>query len=108
MCSTDRASPLRRSSVRTIWSRCRATASKSFCCGAGGGRMWMEETIGTSVSGTRAQEALDTGATTVATACPFCMTMMTDGVKGHGREDVEVKDVAEIVAERLERLMDHG
>lgn len=74
---------------------------KSFCCGAGGGRMWMEEKIGTSVNGERSREALATGATTVATACPFCMTMLTDGIKAHGREDVQVKDIAEIVAESL-------
>ena len=73
----------------------------SFCCGAGGGRMWMEETIGTSVSGDRSKEAIDTGATTIATACPFCMTMLTDGVKAAGKEDVQVKDIAEIVAESL-------
>lgn len=78
------------------------SGSKSFCCGAGGGRMWMEETIGTSVSGDRAKEAIGTGAKTLATACPFCMTMLTDGVNtAEGGEDVEVKDIAEIVAEQL-------
>jgi len=76
---------------------------KSFCCGAGGGRMWMEEKIGTSVNGNRAAEAVETGAKTVATACPFCMTMLTDGVKGQGKEqDVAVRDVAEIVAASLD------
>lgn len=75
----------------------------SFCCGAGGGRMWMEERIGTSVSGNRAKEAIGTGAKTLATACPFCMTMLSDGVKGEGKEDeVAVKDVAELVAESLD------
>ncbi len=75
---------------------------KSFCCGAGGGRMWMEDTIGTGVNVERSREAIATGADTVATACPFCMTMMSDGVKAEGRdEDVKVKDIAEIIAERL-------
>ena len=75
---------------------------KGFCCGAGGGRMWMEETIGTRVNNNRSEEAVKTGADTVAVACPFCMTMMTDGVKNEGAEDkVKVKDVAEIVADSL-------
>ena len=75
---------------------------KGFCCGAGGGRMWMEETIGTRINENRASEAIETGATTVATACPFCMTMMNDGVKSCGKgEAVQVKDVAELVADSI-------
>ena len=77
------------------------TKETGFCCGAGGG-MWLEETIGTRVNENRAKEAIETGASTVATACPFCMTMMNDGVKAHGKgESVAIKDVAEIVADSL-------
>jgi Fe-S oxidoreductase len=73
---------------------------RSFCCGAGGGRMWMEEREGTRVNNARTEEALATGAGLIGTGCPFCMTMLTDGVKEKGRsESVRVKDVAEIILE---------
>jgi Fe-S oxidoreductase len=78
---------------------------KSFCCGAGGGRMWMEEKIGTRINEERAKEAVATGAKTVGTACPFCMTMMTDGMKSLGKADtVKVKDVAEVLWESIQKI----
>ncbi len=73
---------------------------KTFCCGAGGGRMWMEEDPKQRVSTVRATEALATGAKTVAVGCPFCLTMMTDGVAAQ-TEAARVLDIAEILAERL-------
>lgn len=75
---------------------------KGFCCGAGGGRMFMEETTGTRINENRTNEALGTGADTIASACPFCMTMMNDGVKSFDKqEEVEVKDIAEIIFDNL-------
>jgi Fe-S oxidoreductase len=74
-----------------------------FCCGAGGGRIFLEERIGKRVNVERTEQALATGARTVAVGCPFCMTMMTDGTKAKGvDEQVKVKDLAELVAERLQ------
>jgi Fe-S oxidoreductase len=74
----------------------------SFCCGAGGGRIFLEERIGKRVNVERTEQALATGAKTVAVGCPFCMTMMTDGTKVKAPDgDVQVKDLAELVAERL-------
>jgi len=74
---------------------------KSTCCGAGGAQMWMEET-GERVNIKRTRDLLETGATTVATACPFCVTMITDGVKAEGKnEEVTVLDVAEIVETKI-------
>ncbi len=73
---------------------------KGFCCGAGGGRMFMEDDEGGRINEERTREALETGADTIASACPFCMTMMTDGVKHFEKtETVKVKDIAEIVLE---------
>jgi Fe-S oxidoreductase len=74
----------------------------TFCCGAGGGRMWMEETVGTRVNVERASQVRATGAQTVVTECPFCMTMLRDGLAaGSGGADVQTADLAEIVAARL-------
>jgi Fe-S oxidoreductase len=76
----------------------------TFCCGAGGGRMWMEETRGTRINAERTRQALETGAETVVTECPFCMVMMKDGLadaqSGSGGE-VSARDVAEVLAGSL-------
>jgi Fe-S oxidoreductase len=77
--------------------------TEGMCCGAGGARMWMEESTGKKVNDERAQEALSTGATRIATACPFCYIMMDDGVKAQGVEDTEVK-VADISMHVLDAI----
>jgi Fe-S oxidoreductase len=75
-----------------------------FCCGAGGGRMWMEEKTGTRVNHNRVDELLATGARTIATACPFCTIMVRDGVSDRGAEErVQVLNVSEVVARSLVR-----
>ncbi len=75
----------------------------SFCCGAGGGRILAEEKIGTKISEKRVAMALETGAPTLVSNCPFCLTMFEDGIKtGGGEGRIVVRDLAEIVAERLE------
>jgi len=77
-------------------------SERSFCCGAGGARMWMEERIGKRINVERVEEALSTGAGTVAVGCPFCLTMLGDGVtgkkaSGEAGEHVEVVDVATVL-----------
>ncbi len=80
--------------------RCRTTG---LCCGAGGAQMWKEPEKGTKdINVERAEEAIGTGAKTIAVACPFCMTMMTDGVKSKEKEaELVVKDLAELIAEAI-------
>jgi len=78
--------------------------TKGMCCGAGGARMWMEESTGKQVNVERSQELIATGATRIATACPFCYIMIDDGVKAQGLEEDQVKvgDLAMHVLEALE------
>jgi Fe-S oxidoreductase/nitrate reductase gamma subunit len=73
----------------------------SFCCGAGGGLMWTEESLGQRINHLRVDEVIGSGAAMAAAACPFCLTMLRDGLKDKGREDIPVKDIAQIVAESL-------
>ncbi|HEX5916857.1 MAG TPA: heterodisulfide reductase-related iron-sulfur binding cluster [Nocardioides sp.] len=77
-------------------------SEKSFCCGAGGARMWMEENLGERINMNRTREAVGTGADQIAVGCPFCRVMLSDGLtmqqsKGEAREEVEVLDVAQML-----------
>ncbi len=80
--------------------RCR---SNGLCCGAGGAQMFKEEEPGnTRINFERAEEAINTGATIIAANCPFCTTMLTDGVKNKEKEDeVKVMDIAELIAQSM-------
>jgi len=79
------------------------TADNGLCCGAGGGQMFMEETEGKRVNIERTEELLTSGAKTIALNCPFCMTMITDGVKAEDKvEEVSVKDIAELILEFID------
>ena len=77
--------------------------TKGMCCGAGGARMWMEEYTGKKVNTERSQELLATGASRIATACPFCYIMIDDGTKENGRDDVVVQDISMHLLEAIER-----
>jgi Fe-S oxidoreductase len=83
-------------------------SERSFCCGAGGARMWMEETIGERINVNRTTEAVETGADQIATGCPFCRVMLSDGLtakqaEGTAREEVEVLDVAQLLLASVKR-----
>jgi Fe-S oxidoreductase len=76
---------------------------RGFCCGAGGGRMWMEEKIGSRINHARVEQTLRTQAPRVATACPFCLTMFRDGISAKGAEGkLEVRDLAQYLGESLD------
>ncbi|MDM8525808.1 heterodisulfide reductase-related iron-sulfur binding cluster [Desulfococcaceae bacterium HSG8] len=75
---------------------------ESFCCGAGGGRMWMEETIGKRINLERAEEIAGQKMANVAVGCPFCLTMIEDGMKELGKEEeIKTRDIAELVAKNM-------
>jgi len=76
--------------------------NNGFCCGAGGGRMWMEDRVGKRIDMARVEEAIRKDPQTIAVCCPYCTTMLEDGLKDENAEDrVQVLDVAEIVARAL-------
>ena len=75
--------------------------SRGVCCGAGGARFWMEETIGERINVHRSKEVVATGADCVGSACPFCLTMLKDGVADLGNEEIKALDLVEIVAKAL-------
>lgn len=83
--------------------------SKGMCCGAGGAQMFKEEEKGTNrINIERSDEAISTGATIIASSCPYCNTMLTDGVKNREKEnDVAVLDIAEIIAASIKKTPDH-
>jgi Fe-S oxidoreductase len=81
------------------------TRNKGLCCGAGGAQMWMEEQTKDRVNVKRTLQLINTGASTVASACPFCMTMLTDGLKAHDKEaEIRQLDVVEMLAESCELI----
>ncbi len=104
--ATTRCTPRRASCCRCCpgpsYVEMERSAERSFCCGAGGARMWMEETIGERINENRTNEAVATGADQIAVGCPFCRVMLSDGLtaeqaRGEAREEVEVLDVAQML-----------
>jgi len=90
---------LRIPGVRAVeMTQCR---EKGFCCGAGGARMWMEEKVGEKVNHRRLDHVIETGATSVASACPYCLIMMDDAAKTKNREEIAREDLAEILERSL-------
>ena len=103
---TTRSTPRRASCSQVLpgasYVEMERSAERSFCCGAGGARMWMEENLGERINVNRTQEAVGTGADQIAVGCPFCRVMLSDGLTaeqadGRAREEVEVLDVAQML-----------
>ena len=75
---------------------------KAMCCGAGGARMWLDERIGKRINVTRVEQALPHAPKVIATACPYCAVMVSDGVSALGKlDEIAVRDIAELVAESM-------
>jgi Fe-S oxidoreductase len=75
---------------------------ESFCCGAGGGRMWMEETIGKRINVERSEEIIGLNVSNVAVGCPFCLTIIEDGMKELGKEEeIRTRNIAELVEKNM-------
>ncbi len=73
---------------------------RGFCCGAGGGHMWLEERTGRRINELRTEQAIDAKAQIIATACPYCLQMFEDGIKAKAAEEsLKTKDIAELIAE---------
>ena len=90
------------SATRTELAEMRLNRSRGFCCGGGGGRVWMEEREGRRVNQLRVEQAMEVNPDILASACPFCLTMFEDGVKAKEVADkIKTRDIAEILAERL-------
>jgi Fe-S oxidoreductase len=80
------------------------TREKAMCCGAGGGRMWMDEKIGRRINVTRVEQALPLAPAIIATACPYCSVMMGDGLATVGKAtSIATRDLAELVVEAMVR-----
>jgi len=76
---------------------------RSFCCGGGGGRMWMEEHIGKRINEMRVEQALAIKSNVIATACPYCLTMIEDGLKAKNKDDsIKVYDIAELIEKAMD------
>jgi Fe-S oxidoreductase len=87
---------------RTELAEMRLSRSRGFCCGGGGGRVWMEENEGRRVNQVRVEQAMEVNPDILASACPFCLTMFEDGVKAKEVGDrIKTRDIAEVLAERL-------
>ena len=90
------------SATRGELAEMKLSRSKGMCCGGGGGRVWMEENEGRRVNQIRVEQAMEVNPDILASACPFCLTMFEDGVKGKGVGDkIKARDIAEVLAEGL-------